>query len=41
MVMNFTYYGSIFTLSLFLQNALGYSPLHAGLAFLPLTAGFL
>ena len=41
MVMNFTYYGSIFTLSLFLQNGLGYSPLHAGLAFLPLTAGFL
>ncbi len=41
MVMNFTYYGSIFTLSLFLQNALGYSPLQAGLAFLPLTAGFL
>jgi MFS transporter, DHA2 family, methylenomycin A resistance protein len=41
MVMNFTYYGSIFTLSLFLQNVLGYSPLQAGLAFLPLTAGFL
>jgi MFS transporter, DHA2 family, methylenomycin A resistance protein len=41
MVMNFTYYGSIFTLSLFLQNGLGYSPLQAGLAFLPLTAGFL
>ena len=41
MIMNFTYYGSIFTLSLFLQSALGYSPLQAGLAFLPLTAGFL
>src|ERR1700722_5366838 len=41
MSMNFTYYGSIFTLSLFLQNVLSYSPLKAGLAFLPLTAGFL
>lgn len=40
MVMNFTYYGSIFTLSIFLQSVLGYSPLRAGLAFLPLTAGF-
>jgi DHA2 family methylenomycin A resistance protein-like MFS transporter len=40
MVMNFTYYGSIFVLSIFLQQALGYSPLRAGLAFLPLTAGF-
>jgi DHA2 family methylenomycin A resistance protein-like MFS transporter len=41
MLMNFTYYGSIFLLSIFLQRALGYSPLRAGLAFLPLTAGFL
>jgi DHA2 family methylenomycin A resistance protein-like MFS transporter len=40
MVMNFTYYGTIFTLSIFLQRVLGYSPLRAGLAFLPLTAGF-
>jgi DHA2 family methylenomycin A resistance protein-like MFS transporter len=40
MVMNFTYYGSIFTLSIFLQKVLGYSPLRASLAFLPLTAGF-
>ena len=40
MVMNFTYYGSIFTFSIFLQKVLGYSPLRAGLAFLPLTAGF-
>jgi MFS transporter, DHA2 family, methylenomycin A resistance protein len=40
MVMNFTYYGSIFLLSIFLQEALGYAPLRAGLAFLPLTAGF-
>jgi len=40
MLMNFTYYGFIFVLSLFLQQALGYSPLRAGFAFLPLTAGF-
>ena len=40
MVMNFTYYGSIFMLSIFLQDGLGYSPMRAGMAFLPLTAGF-
>jgi len=40
MVMNFTYYGSIFMLSIFLQDSLGYSPMRAGVAFLPLTAGF-
>lgn len=40
MVMNFTYYGLIFMLSIFLQDSLGYSPMRAGVAFLPLTAGF-
>lgn len=39
-VVNFTYYGTVFVLTLYLQRALGYTPLQAGLAFLPLTAGF-
>jgi DHA2 family methylenomycin A resistance protein-like MFS transporter len=38
---NLTYYGTVFVLSLFLQHARGYTPLEAGLAFLPLTGGFL
>ncbi len=38
---NLTYYGTVFVLTLFLQRARGESPLEAGLAFLPLTAGFL
>ncbi|WP_175107724.1 MFS transporter [Pararobbsia alpina] len=38
---NLTYYGTVFVLSLFLQRARGYAPLEAGLAFLPLTGGFL
>jgi MFS transporter, DHA2 family, methylenomycin A resistance protein len=38
---NLTYYGMVFVLSLFLQRVRGYSPLGAGLAFLPLTGGFL
>ena len=38
---NLTYYGMVFVLSLFLQHVRGYSPLAAGLAFLPLTGGFL
>lgn len=38
---NLTYYGMVFVLSLYLQRVLGLSPLHAGLAFLPLTGGFL
>jgi DHA2 family methylenomycin A resistance protein-like MFS transporter len=38
---NFTYYGSVFVLSLYLQRVLGYTPVVAGLAFLPLTATFL
>jgi MFS transporter, DHA2 family, methylenomycin A resistance protein len=40
-LVNLTYYGVIFVLSLYLQQALGYSPLRAGLAFLPLTATFI
>ena len=38
---NLTYYGMVFVLSLYLQRVRGYTPLQAGLAFLPLTAGFL
>ena len=38
---NLTYYGMVFVLSLFLQRVRGDSPLGAGLAFLPLTGGFL
>jgi MFS transporter, DHA2 family, methylenomycin A resistance protein len=38
---NLTYYGMVFVLSLFLQRVRGYTPLQAGLAFLPLTGGFL
>lgn len=33
----FTFYGLLFNLSLYLQRQLGYSPVRAGLAFLPLT----
>lgn len=39
-VVNATYYGAIFVIALFLQDARHYSPMQAGLAFLPLTAGF-
>lgn len=39
-VLNGFYYGTVFILSLYLQNVLHYPPLTAGLAFLPLTAGF-
>jgi len=38
---NLTYYGMVFVLSLYLQHVRGDSPLQAGLAFLPLTGGFL
>ena len=38
---NFTYYGVIFVLGLFLQRSAGYSVIQAGLAFLPLTATFI
>jgi MFS transporter, DHA2 family, methylenomycin A resistance protein len=37
-IVNLTYYGIIFVLSLYLQRALGYGPIQAGLAYLPLTA---
>lgn len=40
-VLNGFYYGTVFILSLYLQNILQYPPLTAGLAFLPLTAGFI
>ncbi|MFZ0266318.1 MFS transporter [Caulobacter sp.] len=38
---NFTYYGVIFVLGLFLQRSAGYDVVRAGLAFLPLTATFI
>ncbi len=38
---NFAYYGIVFVLSLYLQRVRGDTPLQAGLAFLPLTGGFL
>jgi DHA2 family methylenomycin A resistance protein-like MFS transporter len=40
-LVNCSYYGIIFVLSLYLQRALGYSPVQAGLAFLPLTGTFI
>jgi DHA2 family methylenomycin A resistance protein-like MFS transporter len=40
-LVNLTYYGIIFILSLYLQQARGYSVLQAGLAYLPLTATFI
>ncbi|HEV2483110.1 MAG TPA: MFS transporter [Puia sp.] len=41
MILNGSYYGMVFVLSLYLQNVLGYSGLLAGLAFLPLTGSFI
>lgn len=41
MIANGAYYGTVFVLSLYLQNVLRYSGLKAGMAFLPLTAGFI
>jgi DHA2 family methylenomycin A resistance protein-like MFS transporter len=38
MTLNFSYYGLMFATSLFFQNVWKYSPLDAGLAFLPMTA---
>ncbi|MGH8782681.1 MFS transporter [Paraburkholderia sp.] len=38
---NLTYYGVVFVLSLYVQRVRGDTPLQAGLAFLPLTGGFL
>ncbi|GJI93332.1 MFS transporter [Duganella caerulea] len=40
-LMNFSYYGVIFVLSFYLQKVRGFSVLHAGLVFLPLTATFI
>jgi len=39
-IVNFTYYGIVFVLSLYLQRVLGYSAIATGLAYLPLTASF-
>jgi len=39
-VLNGFYYGTVFILSLYLQKVLGYTPFISGLAFLPLTVGF-
>ena len=38
LVLNFSFYGLMFALSLFFQQGKGYSPFAAGLAFLPMTA---
>jgi DHA2 family methylenomycin A resistance protein-like MFS transporter len=40
-LVNLTYYGVIFVISLYLQQARGYSALRTGIAFLPLTATFI
>jgi DHA2 family methylenomycin A resistance protein-like MFS transporter len=40
-IVNLTYYGVIFVLSLYLQKALSYGTVQAGLAFIPLTAMFI
>jgi len=40
-IVNNAYYGTVFVLSLYLQNVLHYTSIHAGLAFLPLTGGFI
>ena len=40
-LVNLTYYGIIFVLSLYLQQLLGYSAVRAGVAYLPLTATFI
>jgi DHA2 family methylenomycin A resistance protein-like MFS transporter len=39
-IVNNAYYGTVFVLSLYLQNILHYTSIRAGLAFLPLTGGF-
>jgi DHA2 family methylenomycin A resistance protein-like MFS transporter len=41
MSLNWIYYGLVFVLSLYLQQVLHYTAFQAGLAFLPLTGGFL
>jgi len=40
-LVNLSYYGVIFVLSLYLQQVMRYSPMQTGLAFLPLTATFI
>lgn len=40
-LVNLTYYGIIFIISLYLQQLLGYSAIQAGIAYLPLTATFI
>jgi DHA2 family methylenomycin A resistance protein-like MFS transporter len=40
-LVNLTYYGVIFVISLYLHQARGYSALRTGIAFLPLTATFI
>jgi MFS transporter, DHA2 family, methylenomycin A resistance protein len=40
-LVNLTYYGIIFVLSLYLQQLLGYSAIRAGVAYIPLTATFI
>jgi len=40
-IVNLTYYGIIFVLSLYLQQLLGYSAIRAGIAYLPLTLTFI
>jgi DHA2 family methylenomycin A resistance protein-like MFS transporter len=40
-LVNLSYYGTIFVLSLYLQQARGYGVIAAGMAFLPLTATFI
>lgn len=40
-LVNFSYYGVIFILSFYLQKVRGFSVLHAGLIFLPLTGTFI
>jgi len=40
-IVNNAYYGTVFVLSLYLQNVLHYTSIRAGMAFLPLTGGFI
>jgi DHA2 family methylenomycin A resistance protein-like MFS transporter len=40
-LMNLSYYGVLFVLTLYLQSAHGFTALQAGLAYLPLTATFI
>lgn len=41
LLINIAYYGLIFLFSLFFQQGKSYSPLHTGIAFLPMTGGVL